>query len=728
MHLSAIRNNFTWFHIIKCLATGSLKNIGLSLSDAKLTSSARDSRTSTEFYNNYSRLISAMYSMVNIMIVDWNAADICMTDRQNHEKYLSGVFSNGVTSKWVTFGNLLKDENFTSTGLTLLSAPDIVEINYKKSYACSDNIRNLDSLYSALSSLEDSVSNYKNALKLFTSDCSKMCGRGSEAMKCYFEQMHSPMIEASLTIISEFTDYIRQYQALYFDRMPEEQYVYELDDLLDLQMGLERTERNIRDKFNEINAFISACQEDVPLNLLSTGNMESFCDNTHGDIEVLREIVLIIRENEKQGSGYCSDLKFEIMKLQHAASSMGRNPGMRVLAYREGDYKRIIADDLRWIKKDEKSEDPRPEEVQVIKDLNRENLELLLNGTDEQKEAAREYFRNNITGNMVDSLKDHRDDYYDSDVFPGKLDNVDFYDSSLIEEFRSIYDNMQEFGFIKEDAIKYAEIALLYNPDGVRNPEVNATDAVLQGIRNYAADFSLHVANDSRYGYDQWNRWCQDIDNKGMDFDCSSLVVTAYEKAGVPMNGVADNLATNAMKNWAMNYYGFSTYTTNQDIYLDDMVVGDVILVDVQGTKIGHTEIYIGHDGDDYRTVSGHGSELVHGEIDGTYTGWKYEDELQINGVEGLIDENTDFPRWYHDKEFGESPENKNGEEGPYIVDDERGTDKDGNDRIGEIRVECINGGDGRIEPYSEDYDFQVVYRLERLDVIRDRLAESRNN
>lgn len=43
-----------------------------------------------------------------------------------------------------------------------------------------------------------------------------------------------------------------------------------------------------------------------------------------------------------------------------------------------------------------------------------------------------------------------------------------------------------------------------------------------------AVEWAVNIANDSSHGYDQGNRW-------GPDYDCSSLVISAYEQAGVPV-------------------------------------------------------------------------------------------------------------------------------------------------------------------------------------------------
>lgn len=47
-------------------------------------------------------------------------------------------------------------------------------------------------------------------------------------------------------------------------------------------------------------------------------------------------------------------------------------------------------------------------------------------------------------------------------------------------------------------------------------------------VRNAAAAFMEAMAADDTHGYDQGSRW-------GPDYDCSSLVVSAYKKAGVPL-------------------------------------------------------------------------------------------------------------------------------------------------------------------------------------------------
>ena len=87
-----------------------------------------------------------------------------------------------------------------------------------------------------------------------------------------------------------------------------------------------------------------------------------------------------------------------------------------------------------------------------------------------------------------------------------------------------------------------------------------------------AIEWAVSIANDASHGYDQTNRW-------GPDYDCSSLIISAFKQAGVPLT---------------------CTYTGNmlKDMLSKGFVVvhgttqpGDVLL---NVTK-GHTALYIGN-------------------------------------------------------------------------------------------------------------------------------------
>lgn len=96
-------------------------------------------------------------------------------------------------------------------------------------------------------------------------------------------------------------------------------------------------------------------------------------------------------------------------------------------------------------------------------------------------------------------------------------------------------------------------------------------------IPEKAAKYCKDIANDNKHGYSQYHRW-------GPDYDCSSLVISAYEDAGVPVKSMYGATYTGNMRK-AFIKAGFKIMpygTTPQ--------VGDVFLREGY-----HTYMYIGN-------------------------------------------------------------------------------------------------------------------------------------
>ena len=120
-------------------------------------------------------------------------------------------------------------------------------------------------------------------------------------------------------------------------------------------------------------------------------------------------------------------------------------------------------------------------------------------------------------------------------------------------------------------------------------------------VRDAAASWMEAMAADNSHGYDQGSRW-------GPDYDCSSLVISAYKKAGVPLtctytgNMKADMLA-----------HHFRDVTKMVSLASGSgLIRGDVLLHEVQ-----HTAMYVG------------GGKIVHaaGNEYGKATGGKTGDQ-----------------------------------------------------------------------------------------------------
>ena len=102
-----------------------------------------------------------------------------------------------------------------------------------------------------------------------------------------------------------------------------------------------------------------------------------------------------------------------------------------------------------------------------------------------------------------------------------------------------------------------------------------------QKIEN-AVQWAIDIANDSAHGYDQANRW-------GPDYDCSSLLIQAWENAGVP---VKSNGAVNTANMYAVfTSCGFQDVTSEVNMANGSGVQrGDVLL-----NHDNHTAMSVGN-------------------------------------------------------------------------------------------------------------------------------------
>lgn len=92
-----------------------------------------------------------------------------------------------------------------------------------------------------------------------------------------------------------------------------------------------------------------------------------------------------------------------------------------------------------------------------------------------------------------------------------------------------------------------------------------------------AVAWALAIANDDSHGYDQTSRW-------GLDYDCSSLVIQAYEQAGVPVKTNGATYTGNMIS--VFKQTGFVDVTNQVNVKTGvGLITGDVVW------KSGHVEM-----------------------------------------------------------------------------------------------------------------------------------------
>lgn len=97
-----------------------------------------------------------------------------------------------------------------------------------------------------------------------------------------------------------------------------------------------------------------------------------------------------------------------------------------------------------------------------------------------------------------------------------------------------------------------------------------------------AVTWALAIANDNTHGYDQQYRW-------GPDYDCSSLIISAWQQAGVPVKTKGATYTGNMKSTFLA--CGFTDVTSRVNLQTGNgMKRGDVII-----NTLHHTVMYIGN-------------------------------------------------------------------------------------------------------------------------------------
>ena len=104
-------------------------------------------------------------------------------------------------------------------------------------------------------------------------------------------------------------------------------------------------------------------------------------------------------------------------------------------------------------------------------------------------------------------------------------------------------------------------------------------------VAEKALQWAIGIANDQSHGYSQQNRW-------GPDYDCSSLAIESYRKAGVPID-LNQVCYTGNMQQ--LTKFGFKDVTSSVNLNTGaGLQKGDILYYHISGTN-GHTALYAGN-------------------------------------------------------------------------------------------------------------------------------------
>lgn len=126
------------------------------------------------------------------------------------------------------------------------------------------------------------------------------------------------------------------------------------------------------------------------------------------------------------------------------------------------------------------------------------------------------------------------------------------------------------------------------------------------GAIEKAISWAIGIAEDNAHGYDQINRW-------GPNYDCSSLLITAFQNAGVPVKTNGATYTGDMADGFIKSGFLSIPFTSGMEL-----VRGDVLLAN------GHTEMYIGNN----QNVGAHINE--NGETTGGTTGDQTGNEISV--------------------------------------------------------------------------------------------------
>ncbi|MCQ2505407.1 MAG: NlpC/P60 family protein [Saccharofermentans sp.] len=704
-----------WFNGMYSNTISALHDLATTATSVRKAPAAHDSQSAIRFYDNYSYFCRTIGEIINIMVNDWDIINLWVNNMHQYDsnvsRLLDGVYgpvnnNHGRNVFYESFDNYLSHNQVITPAVSY-------EVNYRESYAVSALLQELFSFKDEIAVLDSKLEAYQNLINVFATQIGLFDGNVPNSIKRYLSQVHISLITSMRTIVSEFQNFIVEYVTMYLNTMPEFDYDYELNDIIDFYQDLQFFRDDYSAEYSSIQSYICSNIDAASLTPLASNEFESFISQINSTINNLRDVARIIRETENHGKSINYTLWFHIMNLSRAGADLSSDWSNRLINYSVRDrmiafnhYTSNIADTRSY----------DPDYVRLLG---------LCASTNSEAESAIEYLRERMEQDLISPFStidtnsiDYQYDYrmyagYD-ETLQNNIDNFDFSDKKLCLNIAQLYSALINDGYPSNRAMVLTEETVLYNTDALKSAtdiSSNYESIATAAIRNYVADYSTYIADNDAYGYCQGHRFTG-------DFDCSSLVAAAYEKAGVRLRNIDEN--HNPGTSWyqlsSMKEYGFTTVSFENGKAAEELLPGDIFVqnYDKPGDWPAHAQIAI----NDSEAVSANVSEDVYRGSDSDTAHRRSDlcagDQQQGRSLEALKvpiapadivpDDCENKPNYlyYYDR-FIHNEER-------FITNPDNGTDAHEHDRVGEIRVQSIYQEDGS---YTNPWD--SIYRFDSL-------------
>ncbi len=523
----------------------------------------------------YCLLFNTILQGATTMFEDWNIIEACGLEIATFDRYLGSciVTSNASPYYYQACNDIWNSRNAYDVSFSSRPIDESLFPNYRSAtdwVVFDGNIQALESMKQYLDDFIPSCDNYQNLLNDFINGDS-INGQLGDTIRNYLTRVHIELINYIRIVAEQLKDAINQYCILYSCNFPEDRYLLNKSELLDDVSGLGIIAQRYCNLVSRVRNTINTARNELRGNGLtysyspvsvSSRQPNNFEYELYTAIQMIREVINIVDDIEERGRYLANDAENDILRLRATIDYIQPMGGHRVLHYRNDDATNLldipnVEDDVTVIEREEPVFNSEVEYyLSGVRDADEDNLPDAIN-------ATREYFSSLLSEDITitDEMVINSTEYYYHLIDEGWNS-----DQALAIVLYSISDF--------SDELTEGDYSELDNSAATTCPEPSV-------VRENAVNFAMRIANDPAHGYDQ------DTRTSGVDYDCSSLVMSAYIAAGAP--GL-ETWATGGMRSNLTNC-GFEIVgdTSISRVPIDDLRPGDILLT------TEHTEIYVGN-------------------------------------------------------------------------------------------------------------------------------------